>query len=145
MNELTKADDEMLNSPVFWNPELLQEVILNSPDDFLKIKETLTRIGITVRGEKTLNQSCHILHKRGKYYIVSFLEVFALDGKTVHMKLSDVARRNSIASMLEMWGLCKIKHNEKNPQYKLPFSSLKVVSHKDKSNWRIVSRCSLGK
>lgn len=144
MIELTKADTEKLNTPVAWSHDMLQEITIRTPDDFLKIKETLTRIGITVKGEKTLNQSCHILHKRGKYYIVSFLEVFALDGKPVSMKISDLARRNTIARLLQLWGLCELKANEKNVEYSLPTSSLKVVPYREKADWKLVSRCTIG-
>jgi len=144
MIELLRTDVDKLNAPVDWSTDVLQEISIKTPDDFLKIKETLTRIGITVKGEKTLNQSCHILHKRGKYYIVSFLEVFALDGKPVSMKISDIARRNTIAGLLQLWGLCELKPNEKNIGYKLPTSSLKVVPYKEKKDWQLISRCSIG-
>ncbi len=145
MIELAREESDKLSEAVDWNFDMIQEVVLGSPDDFLKIKETLTRIGITVKGENTLNQSCHILHKKGKYYIVSFLEVFALDGKQVNMKISDIARRNTIAQMLESWGLCRVVENLNTPQYKIPISGLKVIAYREKANWHFVSRCKLGK
>jgi hypothetical protein len=91
-----------------WSPDLMLEVQLPDPDSFLKIRETLTRIGISSKKDQTLYQTCHILHKKGKYYIVSFLELFALDGKDTSLGYEDVARRNTIASLIEQWGMCSV-------------------------------------
>ena len=140
---ITKDNTELLNGTYAWSFDKLLEVSLNTPEDFLKIKETLTRIGITVKGKNVLNQSCHIFHKAGKYYIVSFLEVFAINGRDTVMKNSDIARRNTIAQMLEGWGLCTIKDKTKI-EWTLPISSFKVISHKEKKDWEIISRCKLG-
>jgi len=130
--------------------ENLIEVTLESPDDFLKIKETLTRIGIASNKEKKLYQSCHILHKRGKYYLVHFKELFALDGRKSVMDDSDYGRRNSIAQLLHEWGLCTIVGAEAGtlpPKMEVfcPFNKIKILSYEEKSNWELIPKYSIGK
>jgi hypothetical protein len=127
-----------------WYENLALEVLLNNEDDFLKIKETLTRIGIASRKDKKLFQSCHILHKRGKYYIVHFKELFALDGKTVDIAEDDVKRRNRIATLLEEWDLLNIVVPE-NAKNKSSLSSIKILSFSEKENWELVQKYRIGK
>ena len=120
------------------------EVILTEPDDFLKVRETLTRIGVASRKDKTLFQSCHILHKQGHYFIVHFKELFALDGKTADLSDNDLQRRNTIAKLLVDWGLIKIN----NPDYFIdyaPLSQIKVISHKEKNEWMLETKYNIGK
>lgn len=116
-----------------WTPEELLEVELSDPDAFLKIRETLTRIGIAAKKENVLYQSCHILHKRGKYYIVHFKEMFALEGKPSDITVDDIVRRNTIAKLLEQWGLCKVVSNKELQTTNM--SNIKVIPHKEKANW----------
>lgn len=125
-----------------WTPESLLGIELSNPDDFLKIKETLTRIGVSSKRENTLYQSCHILHKRGQYYIVHFKELFQLDGRPSDISHEDISRRNTIASLLQQWGLCKLKvsNTEEFEQLKLPISAVKVVSYRDKKDWNLQSK-----
>lgn len=123
--------------------ENLVEVEFESPEDFLKIKETLTRIGIASKREKKLFQSCHILHKRGKYYIVHFKELFALDGKKSTLSDSDVSRRNTIVELLEDWGLCAAV-NPEDLVLKTPKGQIKVISFADKGNWDLVAKYVMG-
>jgi len=125
--------------------ETLVEVTLNEDSDFLKIKETLTRIGVASRKESKLFQSCHILHKQGKYYIVHFKELFALDGKPTDFTESDQGRRNTIACLLEEWGLLKLVDLAKASEPKAPMSQIKVISFKDKDNWELCSKYSIGR
>ena len=120
------------------------EVILTEPDDFLKVRETLTRIGVASRKDKTLFQSFHILHKQGHYFIVHFKELFALDGKTADLSDNDLQRRNTIAKLLVDWGLIKIN----NPDYFIdyaPLSQIKVISHKEKNEWMLETKYNIGK
>jgi hypothetical protein len=124
----------------------LIEVTLKEKDDFLKVRETLTRIGVASKKEKILYQSCHILHKRGQYYIVHFKELFALDGKPADISESDLSRRNAIANLLEDWGLIKLV----NPvQTEMPepmfLSQIKIISHKEKNEWQLVPKYNIGK
>jgi len=121
----------------------LLEIVINEPDDFLKIKETLTRIGVPSFKDKKLYQSCHVLHKRGKYYIVHFKELFALDGKPSSLSEDDIARRNMIATLLQDWGLLKITSAEKL-QPIAPMHTVKIVSHKEKQNWDLCSKYTIG-
>jgi hypothetical protein len=123
----------------------LVEVTIAQEDDFLKIRETLTRIGIASRKDKTLYQSCHILHKRGKYFIVHFKELFALDGKPFNMTDDDVGRRNTIARLLSEWGLVKIVNPEVTTDLAAPLSRIKILPHKDKNDWELVSKYNIGK
>ena len=127
---------------VQWSQDQMIEVILNEPDDFLKVRETLTRIGVASRKEKKLYQSCHILHKQGKYYIVHFKELFALDGKDTNITENDVSRRNSIAALLGDWGLIEIV-GEVEPR--APLSQIKVISFKEKNEWELETKYNIGK
>ena len=125
-----------------WTQEQLLEVGLGEPDDFLKVRETLSRIGVASRKERKLYQSCHILHKQGKYYIVHFKELFALDGKETNITENDVARRNSISVLLSDWGLVEII-GEAEP--KAPLSQIKVISFKEKNEWDLETKYNIGK
>ena len=129
---------------VNWSPDMMVEVLLNEPDDFLKVRETLTRIGVASRKEKKLYQSCHILHKQGKYYIVHFKELFALDGKSANLSLNDVQRRNRIIQLLSDWGLITIKEPDTIVDV-APLSQIKVLSYKDKGGWNLESKYNIGK
>ena len=129
---------------VKWTPDQMVEVNLSEPDDFLKVRETLTRIGVASRKEKKLYQSCHILHKQGKYYIVHFKELFALDGKSANLSLNDVQRRNRIIQLLSDWGLITIKQPDTIVDV-APLSQIKVLSYKDKSGWNLESKDNIGK
>jgi len=120
------------------------EVLLEKPDDFLKVKETLTRIGVASRKDKILYQSCRILHKQGKYYIVHFKELFALDGKQADLTDNDLQRRNTIAKLLVDWGLVKIV-NEKQYLDTAPLSQIKIIAFKDKDNWNLQTKYNIGK
>ena len=120
------------------------EVLLIQPDDFLKVRETLTRIGVASRKDKILYQSCHILHKQGKYYIVHFKELFALDGKQADLSDNDLERRNTIAKLLSDWGLVKIIENNKFTEL-APLSQIKVISYKDKHEWDLQTKYNIGK
>ena len=129
------------------NDTLIQamiEVTLKEPDDFLKVRETLTRIGIESRKEKTLFQSCHILHKQGKYYIVHFKELFALDGKTTNFTENDTARRNSIANLLAEWELISLVESDKSAEPTVPLSQLKILSFKEKDEWELTPKYNIG-
>ena len=125
--------------------ENLIEVTLAEKDDFLKVRETLTRIGVAAKKENVLYQSCHILHKQGKYYIVHFKELFALDGKPSSMIENDFARRNTIINLLAEWGLIKVVSPEKIQELKAPLSQIKIISHKDKNEWELVAKYNIGK
>ena len=129
---------------VKWSPDQMVEVILNEPDDFLKVRETLTRIGVASRKEKKLYQSCHILHKQGRYYIVHFKELFALDGKRSNLFENDVQRKNRIAQLLQDWGLIKIVNVDQVVD-SAPLSKIKVLSYKDKGEWTLESKYNIGK
>lgn len=120
------------------------EVALNQPDDFLKVKETLTRIGIASYKDNTLYQSCHILHKQGKYYITHFKELFALDGKQTDISDNDISRRNTIANLLAEWDLIKLVDSEKSSKPTVPVSQIKIVAFKDKDNWNLKSKYNIG-
>ena len=123
----------------------LVEVTLNEQDDFLKVRETLTRIGVASKKDKTLYQSCHILHKQGRYYIVHFKELFALDGKPTDISDNDLSRRNAIANLLEDWGLITLV-NEKSTEIPEPIflSQVKILSHKEKHEWQLVPKYNIG-
>ena len=127
-----------------WSPESMLEVSLKEPDDFLKVRETLTRIGVASRKDKKLFQSCHILHKQGRYFIVHFKELFALDGKHSNLSDNDIERRNTIAQLLSDWGLISII-NPDNAKNKAPLSQIKVISFKDKNNWSLETKYNIGK
>ena len=129
---------------VQWTPDQMVEVNLSEPDDFLKVRETLTRIGVASRKEKKLYQSCHILHKQGKYYIVHFKEFYAQDGKSANLSLNDVQRRNRIIQLLSDWGLITIKKPDIIVDV-APLSQIKVLSYKDKGGWNLESKYNIGK
>ena len=127
---------------VNWTQEQMLEVGLNEPDDFLKVREKLSRIGVASRKEKKLYQSCHILHKQGKYYIVHFKELFALDGKQTNLSENDIARRNTISNLLKDWDLISIKGDASNVA---PLSQIKVLSFREKNDWTLETKYNIGK
>jgi len=129
---------------VQWQPSDMVEVSLSEPDDFLKVRETLTRIGVASRKERKLYQSCHILHKQGRYYIVHFKELFALDGKTTNLTQNDVQRRNRIAQLLSDWGLVSIVEAERIEDI-APLNQIKILSFKDKDEWILESKYNIGR
>ena len=129
---------------VEWSQEKMVEVLLNEPDDFLKVRETLTRIGVASRKEKKLYQSCHILHKQGRYFIVHFKELFALDGKHANLTSNDVQRRNRIARLLADWGLISIV-KESDIADIAPLNQIKVLAYKDKGDWILEQKYNIGK
>ena len=128
---------------VNWDPNQMVEVTLNEPDDFLKVRETLTRIGVASRKEKKIYQSCHILHKQGRYFLVHFKELFALDGKHANLTSNDVQRRNRIAQLLVDWGLVGIINSE-SIQDVAPLNQIKVLSYKDKGDWILETKYNIG-
>ena len=128
---------------VNWDPDQMVEVTLNEPDDFLKVRETLTRIGVASRKEKKIYQSCHILHKQGRYFLVHFKELFALDGKHANLTSNDVQRRNRIAQLLVDWGLVGIVSAE-SIQDVAPLNQIKVLSYKDKGDWILETKYNIG-
>ena len=129
---------------VDWSQDQMLEVVLNEPDDFLKVRETLTRIGVASRKEKKLYQSCHILHKQGKYYIVHFKELFALDGKHANLTPNDVQRRNRITRLLSDWGLISVVKAESVTDI-APLNQIKVLAFKDKGEWILEQKYNIGK
>jgi|TARA_B100001778_G_scaffold266807_1_gene227971 hypothetical protein len=129
---------------VNWNQEMMVEVQLGEPDDFLKVRETLTRIGVASRKEKKLYQSCHILHKQGRYYIVHFKELFALDGKHANLTSNDVQRRNRITQLLSDWGLIEVVNAESIGDI-APLNQIKVLSFKEKDEWTLETKYNIGK
>ena len=132
------------NVEISWSPQQMVEVTLRQPDDFLKVRETLTRIGVASRKEKKLFQSCHILHKKGKYYIVHFKELFALDGKHSNLTTNDVQRRNRITKLLSDWGLV-VMADESSVEDIAPLNQIKVISFRDKKEWILESKYNIGK
>ena len=135
---------QIVELEVKWAPDMMIEVALTEPDDFLKVRETLTRIGVASRKEKKLYQSCHILHKQGKYYIVHFKELFALDGKRANLTQNYVQRRNRIAQLLSDWGLIEVLNAEKITEI-APLNQIKVLSYKEKNDWILETKYSIGK
>ena len=133
-----------ITEEVAWPTDSMIEVALREPDDFLKVRETLTRIGVASRKEKKLYQSCHILHKQGKYYIVHFKELFALDGKKANLSLNDVQRRNRIVQLLGDWGLVSINSKESIADV-APLSQIKVLAYREKGDWTLESKYNIGK
>ena len=127
---------------VNWTQEQMLEVGLKEPDDFLKVRETLSRIGVASRKERKLYQSCHILHKQGRYYIVHFKELFALDGKQTNLSENDIARRNTIANLLNDWGLVEVLGNSENVA---PLSQIQVLSYREKDDWTLETKYNIGK
>ena len=128
---------------VNWSQDQMVEVILNEPDDFLKVRETLTRIGVASRKEKKLYQSCHILHKQGRYYIVHFKELFALDGKHANLTVNDVQRRNRITRLLADWGLISVVKEDAVADI-APLNQIKVLAYKDKAEWQLETKYNNG-
>ena len=135
---------EVTEPTVNWSPDQMVEVSLGEPDDFLKVRETLTRIGVASRKEKKLYQSCHILHKQGRYFIVHFKELFALDGKRANLTINDVQRRNRIAQLLADWGLIKILNADQIADI-APLNQIKVLSFKDKGDWILETKYNIGR
>ena len=129
---------------VRWTPDQMVEVTLREPDDFLKVRETLTRIGVASRKEKKLYQSCHILHKQGKYFIVHFKELFALDGKKANLTVNDVQRRNRITNLLCDWGLIDVVDETRVAEV-APLNQIKVLSDKEKNEWALETKYNIGK
>lgn len=133
-----------VDAVIQWKQSDMIEVVLSEPDDFLKVRETLTRIGVASRKERKIYQSCHILHKQGKYYIVHFKELFALDGKSANITGNDVQRRNRIAQLLSDWGLVEIVTKDKMEDL-APLNQIKVISFKEKGEWILESKYNIGK
>ncbi len=131
-----------MSEVIEWKPENMLEVKIKEPDDFLKIRETLTRIGVASRKERKIYQSCHILHKQGRYFIVHFKELFALDGKTANIFVNDIERRNTIAQLLSDWGLIELVSVIEN---KAPLSQIKVLPFKEKNEWVLEPKYNIGK
>jgi len=129
---------------VHWSQDQMVEVVLNEPDDFLKVRETLTRIGVASRKEKKIYQSCHILHKQGRYYIVHFKELFALDGKHANLTVNDVQRRNRIINLISDWGLVTVVKPDSITDV-APLNQIKVLAYKDKGDWVLESKYNIGK
>ena len=136
--------NSIVEPQITWSPDQMIEITLNEPDDFLKVRETLTRIGVASRKEKKIYQSCHILHKQGRYYIVHFKELFALDGKSANLSINDVQRRNRIITLLSDWGLITIIRPEQI-QDVAPLNQIKVLSYKDKGDWTLETKYNIGK
>jgi hypothetical protein len=134
----------MSEDTISWSPSDMLEVTIKQPDDFLKVRETLTRIGVASRKDKTLFQSCHILHKQGKYYITHFKELFALDGKNSTLTENDIQRRNTITLLLQDWNLIEVV-NTSMVENKAPLSQIKVLPFKEKSEWNMVAKYNIGK
>ena len=134
----------MSEDTINWSPADMLEVTIKQPDDFLKVRETLTRIGVASRKDKTLFQSCHILHKQGKYYITHFKELFALDGKNSTLTENDIQRRNTIALLLQDWNLIEVV-NTSMVENKAPLSQIKVLPFKEKNEWNLVAKYNIGK
>ena len=133
-----------VDTEVQWKPADMVEVVLSEPDDFLKVRETLTRIGVASRKEKKIYQSCHILHKQGRYYIVHFKELFALDGKNTNFSLNDVQRRNRIVQLLSDWGLIAVVNAEQIADL-APLNQIKVLAYKEKEEWTLESKYNIGR
>ena len=131
-----------MSEVIEWKPDSMLEVKIKEPDDFLKIRETLTRIGVASRKERKIYQSCHILHKQGRYFIVHFKELFALDGKTANIFVNDIERRNTIAQLLSDWGLVELVSSVEN---KAPLSQIKVLPYKEKNQWILEPKYNIGK
>ena len=136
-------NNQTMEPQVNWNPSMMVEVSLNEPDDFLKVRETLTRIGVASRKEKKLYQSAHILHKQGKYYITHFKELFALDGKRANITVNDMQRRNRIIRLLSDWGLITVLVDEQILDI-APLNQIKVIAYKEKSEWQLEQKYNIG-
>ena len=136
-------NNQTMEPQVNWNPSMMVEVSLNEPDDFLKVRETLTRIGVASRKEKKLYQSAHILHKQGKYYITHFKELFALDGKRANITVNDMQRRNRIIRLLSDWGLITVLVEEQILDI-APLNQIKVIAYKEKGEWQLEQKYNIG-
>ena len=136
--------NSIVEPQINWSPDQMIEITLNEPDDFLKVRETLTRIGVASRKEKKIYQSCHILHKQGRYYIVHFKELFALDGKHANLTQNDVQRRNRIIQLLSDWGLITIMNVSKITDI-APLNQIKVLAYKEKHEWILETKYNIGK
>ena len=135
-----------MSEEIQWKQTDMVEVVLTEPDDFLKVRETLTRIGVASRKERKIYQSCHILHKQGRYYIVHFKELFALDGKKTNLSTNDIQRRNRIVQLLVDWGLVNIEDVSKTKISDLaPLNQIKVLSFKEKNDWTLESKYNIGR
>jgi len=134
---MVEQNDELVN----WNPDMMLEVILGEPDDFLKIRETLTRMGVASKKDSKLYQSCHILHKQGRYFITHFKELFLLDGKPSNLTENDLGRRNTIVQLMSDWGLLETVLTIGDTA---PLNQIKIISHKDKSNWELCPKYNIG-
>ena len=134
---------EKQNNIIEWTPNSMLEITLNEPDDFLKVRETLTRIGVASRKEKKLFQSCHILHKQGRYFIVHFKELFLLDGKKSNLEENDIARRNTIATLISDWGLISVD-NKENIKPLAPMRQIKIIPFKEKDKWELCPKYNIG-
>ena len=135
--------NSIVEPQITWSPDQMIEITLNEPDDFLKVRETLTRIGVASRKEKKIYQSCHILHKQGRYFLVHFKELFALDGKHANLTINDIQRRNRIIQLLVDWGLIGIVNSE-SIQDVAPLNQIKVLSYKDKGDWILETKYNIG-
>jgi hypothetical protein len=134
---------EKENNEISWTPAMMLEIALKEPDDFLKIRETLTRIGVASRKDNKLFQSCHILHKQGRYFIVHFKELFLLDGKPSNLMDNDIQRRNTIATLMSDWGLLDIVNGDQAKE-KAPLRQIKVIPHKEKNQWDLCPKYNIG-
>jgi hypothetical protein len=134
---MVEQNDELVN----WNPDMMLEVILSQPDDFLKIRETLTRMGVASNRDSKLYQSCHILHKQGRYFITHFKELFLLDGKPSNLTINDVGRRNTIVTLMSDWGLLETVEGIGDTA---PLNQIKIISHKEKSEWELCPKYNIG-
>lgn len=134
---MVEQNDELVN----WNPDMMLEVILGQPDDFLKIRETLTRMGVASKKDSRLYQSCHILHKQGRYFITHFKELFLLDGKPSNLTTNDIGRRNTIVTLMSDWGLLEVVDTIGDTA---PLNQIKIISHKDKSQWELCPKYNIG-
>lgn len=144
MVDTKRTRGEYNDERVEWTPALMAEVSLKQPDDFLKVRETLTRIGVASRQDKTLYQSCHILHKQGRYFIVHFKELFLLDGKPSNLTNNDLQRRNSIITLMSDWGLVDVV-NEEQVTDVAPLRQIKIISFRDKPEWNLVPKYNIGR
>lgn len=140
---INNPQEPAIDETVQWTPAVMAEVTLREPDDFLKVRETLTRIGVASRRENKLYQSCHILHKQGRYFIVHFKELFLLDGKPSNLTANDLGRRNTIVTLLSDWGLIESVNPEQIADT-APLRQIKIISYKDKSNWELCPKYNIG-
>ena len=141
--EMAREDNSQTDVQIEWTPAMMLEVNLNEPDDFLKVRETLTRIGVASRKENKLFQSCHILHKQGRYFIVHFKELFLLDGKPSNLVENDLKRRNTIVTLLSDWGLVE-PVNPEQLNDTAPLRQIKIISYRDKDNWELQPKYNIG-